>query len=50
MRDRYERRHRRTAKHPECIAIVANAYCDGPALSEAMGLEDETMRGQTDEP
>ncbi len=40
MRDRYERKHRRTCKHPDAIAMVANAdFSRVPPLAEAMGLE-----------
>jgi hypothetical protein len=38
-RDKAERRHRRTARHLEAIAMVANADFSGESLSEAMGLE-----------
>lgn len=38
-RDRYERKHRRTSKHPECVAMMANANFDRCfSLSAAMGL------------
>jgi hypothetical protein len=40
-KDRYERRHRRTAKNRHCIEVMANANFDAvPSLSEAMGLEE----------
>jgi hypothetical protein len=45
-RDRYERKHRRTARHPECVRMMADADFDAvPSLAEAMGLE-----GQSDRP
>lgn len=48
MRDRYERRHRRTAAHPECIALMSQANFDAaPSLAEAMGLEGEPMTTHT---
>lgn len=38
-RDRNERRHRKTAANPECVAMMANADFDAvPSLAEAMGL------------
>jgi hypothetical protein len=42
-KDRYERRHRRTAKNINCVAVMANANLgDETSLSEAMGLEAPT--------
>jgi hypothetical protein len=39
--DRYERRHRRTARNVNCIEVMANADFDAvPSLPEAMGLEE----------
>src|SRR4051812_43501042 len=39
--DRYERRHRRTARNINCVQVMANADFDAvPSLSEAMGLEE----------
>jgi ribosomal protein L37E len=39
--DRYERRHRRTARNVNCIEVMANAdFAAVPSLSEAMGLEE----------
>jgi hypothetical protein len=39
--DRYERRHRRTARNVNCIEVMANAdFATVPSLSEAMGLEE----------
>jgi hypothetical protein len=41
--DRYERRHRRTARNINCVEVMANANFDAvPSLSEAMGLEEPT--------
>ena len=41
MRDRYERRHRRTVRHPEAMETMASANFDAvPSLAEALGLED----------
>jgi hypothetical protein len=41
MRDKYERRHRRTAGNPESMAMMAGANFDSlPSLAEAMGLEE----------
>jgi hypothetical protein len=40
-KDRYERKHRRTHKHPESIAMMAGANFDAvPSLAEAMGATD----------
>lgn len=42
MKDRHERKHRRTARHPACIEMMANANFDAvPSLAEAMGLTSE---------
>ncbi len=42
-RDRYERRHRKTAANTECVAMMANANFDAvPSLAEAMGLVPPT--------
>lgn len=39
-KDRYERRHRRTWRHPAAIEFMAKADFDAvPSLAEAMGLE-----------
>lgn len=39
MRDRAERRHRRTVRHPDSINLMAGANFGAvPSLSEAMGL------------
>lgn len=41
-RDGYERKHRRTWRHPESMAIMAGADFDAvPSLAEAMGLTEE---------
>jgi hypothetical protein len=46
-RDRYERRHRRTARNVNCVEVMANADFDAvPSLSEAMGLEEPTLPRQ----
>lgn len=38
--DKHERKHRRTDRHPESVAMVANAdFSAVPPLTEAMGLE-----------
>lgn len=40
VKDKNERKHRRTTKHPECVATMAGAdFGAVPSLSEAMGLE-----------
>lgn len=40
LKDKAERKHRRTRRHPECVATMANADFDAvPPLSVAMGLE-----------
>lgn len=45
-KDRYERKHRRTAAHPECIRTMAEADFDRvESLSAAMGLQEGTMAG-----
>lgn len=42
-KDRYERRHRRTARNANCVEVMANADFDAvPSLSEAMALEEPT--------
>ncbi len=38
MRDKNERKHRRTTKHPEVIQMVASAKTDGFSLAASMGL------------
>lgn len=39
-RDRYERKHRRTAKNPACVEMMAGADFDAvPSLAAAMDLE-----------
>lgn len=38
MRDRYERKHRRTARHPESVAFMESADMDNTmSLAAAMG-------------
>lgn len=40
LKDKYERKHRRTWRHPDCVEMMANANFDAvPPLSVAMGLE-----------
>jgi hypothetical protein len=44
-RDRYEREHRRTHRHPACVEMMAGANFEAaPSLAEAMGLEGNSMR------
>ena len=44
-RDRYERKHRRTRRHPEAVAFMASADFDAvPPLAEAMGLTEGTTK------
>ena len=43
-KDRYERSHRRTDRHPDSVSMMSNADFDRvPSLSEAMGLESVTV-------
>lgn len=40
-REPHERKHRRTWRHPECVAFMAGAdFNRVPTLSEALGLEE----------
>lgn len=42
MKDKHERKHRRTHKNHECVRMMANADFDGvPSLAEAMGFTSE---------
>jgi hypothetical protein len=47
-KDRKERKHRRTARHPECVAVMAGADFDAvPPLSVAMGLEADVNQTES---
>lgn len=44
-KDRYERRHRRTAAHPEAMSIMASANFDAvPSLADSLRAADEEIK------